>query len=198
MNNFLLSDHIYIWVLFILLVYLVYKKHFLYMLWSIYFNDFADMEYFETSSNAILDIEKIVKKYFRWTGVFYDFGSSRGSLLFPLSNLLPEYRFVGVENIAFQVRFCRFLQKFWIRRKNLHFIQEDFFTVDISWADILFLYVPRLLLSKLKKVLQAKMNKKQVLILYRISFKDWKPIEIIPTDFVNGVSQNNIYIYQNK
>lgn len=35
------------------------------MLWSIYFNDFADMEYFETSSNAILDIEKIVKKYFR-------------------------------------------------------------------------------------------------------------------------------------
>lgn len=42
------------------------------------------------------------------------------------------------------------------------------------------------------------MNKKQVLILYRISFKDWKPIEIIPTDFVNGVSQNNIYIYQNK
>jgi len=41
------------------------------------------------------------------------------------------------------------------------------------------------------------MSQKQILILYRISFKNWKPIEIIPTDFVNGISQNNIYIYQN-
>lgn len=62
---------------------------------------------------------------------------------------------------------------------------------------MLFLFVPRWLLPNLKKVLQAKMKKKQILILYRISFLDWKPIEIIPTDFLRGVSQNNIYIYQN-
>ncbi len=155
------------------------------------------MEYFETSSEAIFDIGKVIKKYFPKKSVFYDLGSSRGSLLFPLSKMVSECRFFGVENIAFQVRFCRFLQKFWFRRKNLHFIQEDFLTVDISRADMLFLYVPKILLPGLKKTLRSKMNKKQILILYRISFKDWEPIEIIPTDFVKGISQNNIYIYQN-
>jgi len=104
---------------------------------------------------------------------------------------------VGVENIPFQIKFCRFLQKFLFQRKNLHFIQDDFSTVNISGANMLFLFIPRWLLPDLKKVLQSKMNKKQILILYRISFKDWTPIEIIPTDFVNGISQNNIYIYQN-
>lgn len=188
--------YIYIWLIFILLIFVVYKN-FLYLLWSIYFNDFANMEYYETSSGAILEIANIIRRYFPWKSIFYDLGSSRGSVLFPLSKLVPGSHFVGVENIAFQVKFCRFLQKFWFRRKNLQFIQEDFFTVDISWTDMLFLYVPRILLPNLKKLLQTKMNNKQILILYRISFKDWTPIEIIPTDFVNGISQNNIYIYQN-
>jgi SAM-dependent methyltransferase len=155
------------------------------------------MEYVETSSNGITDISKIIRKYFPWKSVFYDLGSGRWSVLFPLSKLVPECCFFGVENIAFQIKFCRFLQRFWLKRENLNFIQEDFCTVNISSANMLFLYVPRILLPNLKKVLQAKMNKKQILILYRISFKDWTPIEIIPTDFVNGISQNNIYIYQN-
>ncbi len=196
MNTVLFSDPLFLWILGVLLVFVIYKN-FLYEIWFFYFNYIAGMEYVETSSEAILDIGKIIKRYFPWKSAFYDLGSSRGSLLFPLSKLVPESHFVGIENIAFQVRFCRFLQKFWFRRKNLQFIQEDFFTVDISWANILFLYVPRLLLPGLQKMLQSKMNKKQILILYRISFKDWTPIEIIPTDFVKGISQNNIYIYQN-
>jgi len=196
MDTVFFSDPIFLWILWVLFIFIVFKK-FLYKIWFLYFNFIARMEYVETSDMAIKDIEKIIGRYFPWKSVFYDLGSGRWSLLFPLSKLVPKCRFVGVENIPFQIKFCRFLQKFLFQRKNLHFIQDDFSITNISWANMLFLFVPRWLLPNLKKVLQAKMKKKQILILYRISFLDWKPIEIIPTDFLRGVSQNNIYIYQN-
>lgn len=172
-------------------------RYFLYGVWHLYFEAISSMEYRETSQAGMRDIWKIIGKYFPWKSVFYDLGSGRWSLLFPLSKLVPKCRFVGVENIAFQIRFCRFLQYFQSKKTNLRFIRSDFSTVNISRADMLFLYVPRFLLPGLKKILQAKMNKGQILILYRISFKNWKPVEIVPTDFVNGISRNNIYIYQN-
>lgn len=183
-------------VLFLCFVYVVFK-YFLYDVWYFYFNFILGMEYAETSSSGVRDIGKIIKRYFPSKSVFYDLGSGRWSLLFPLSKIVPECDFFGIEDIPFQIRFCRFIQYFRRNKTNLHFVQDNFSTMDISWANILFLYVPNIFLPNLKKILQAKMSQKQILILYRISFKNWKPIEIIPTDFVNGISQNNIYIYQN-
>jgi len=196
MENILFADPLFLGLLWVLFIYVV-CRNFLYHIWFFYFNYISGMEYVETSPAGVIDISKVITKYFPWKSVFYDLGSGRWSLLFPLSKLVPKCNFVGVENIPFQIKFCRFLQKFLFQRKNLHFIQDDFSTVNISGANMLFLFIPRWLLPDLKKVLQSKMNKKQILILYRISFKDWTPIEIIPTDFVNGISQNNIYIYQN-
>jgi len=196
MNIILFSDPIFLWILVVLSIILLYKN-FLYEIWFLYFNYLAGMEYYETSRGAIKDIVKIVQKYFPWTATFYDLGSSRWSLLFPLSKLLSTYQFIGIENIPFQVKFCRFLQKYFIKRKNLFFKQDDFFTTDISWADILFLYVPKVLLPRLQWILQKNMRGGQILILYRIHFEYWQPTEIIPTDFINGTSHNNIYIYQN-
>ncbi len=196
MENVLFTDPLFLGFLWVLFVYIV-GRNFLYDIWFFYFNYISGMEYVETSPAAILDIWKIIKKYFPWKSVFYDLGSGRGSLLFPLSKLANKCDFFWIENIPFQIRFCKFIQFFQPKRKNLHFLLDNFSTIDIAPANMLFLYIPRLLLPNLKKILQAKMDKKQILILYRISFKNWKPIEIIPTDFVNGISQNNIYIYQN-
>lgn len=183
-------------VLFLCFVYVVFK-YFLYDVWYFYFNFILGMEYAETSPSGVRDIGKIIKRYFPSKSVFYDLGSGRWSLLFPLSKIVPKCDFFGIENRVFQIRFCRFLQYFQSDKKNLHFVQENFSTTNLSKANILFLYVPKILLPGLKKILRAKMDKKQILILYSISFRDWKPIEIIPTDFVDGISRNNIYIYQN-
>lgn len=70
-------------------------------------------------------------------------------------------------------------------------------TTDISKADVIFIYVPRILLPQLKEKLQKELGKKAIVILYKISFVDWLPMETIDTDYTHGISRNKIFIYQN-
>ena len=59
-------------------------------------------------------------------------------------------------------------------------------TADISKVDVVFMYVPRVLLPQLQEKLQRELKNKGIVILYKISFLDWSPIETIDTDYVEG------------
>lgn len=67
---------------------------------------------------------------------------------------------------------------------------------DISKADIIFIYVPRILLPGLRKKIQKECKKDTRVILYRIRFDDWIPHEEILTDGIEGIGENKIYIYR--
>lgn len=67
---------------------------------------------------------------------------------------------------------------------------------NMSKADIIYIYVPRILLPGLRKKIQKECKKGTRIILYRITFDDWIPHEEIRTDGVAGISENTIFIYR--
>lgn len=101
-----------------------------------------------------------------------------------------------MENDYLKIAYAKFGNLFHKNSLRFSFLMQDFLTVDISKADIIFIYVPRFLLPELEKKLQKELGKRAIVITYRISFPHWKPTEILGTDTLHGVSQNSIFVYK--
>jgi hypothetical protein len=83
------------------------------------------------------------------------------------------------------------------RRQKPIFLRQDFMKTDIHEADIIFIYVPRVLLPEIKTKLQRELKENAIIIVYKISFLDWLPSGSIDVDDVEGIPQNKVFIYQN-
>lgn len=102
---------------------------------------------------------------------------------------------IGIEHDFIKMFYAKFWNQFYPFRR-VSFLKRDFFVTDIFKADIIFIYVPRVLLPKLEKKLQKELKKGAMVITYRISFPHWKSSVILETDTIDGVSRNSIFIYQ--
>ena len=155
-------------------------------------------EYFETSSAAIRDIWKYLSMHNLGESIFYDLGSSRGNVLLGLSYLCPKMKMIWIENDNFKIFCARFEKLFHYNSYwKITFRKADFFTADIYHAQVLFAYVPRILLKDLAEKFKRELKENTVIITYRIDFPDWKPLEVIETDIVDWISHNKIFIYKN-
>lgn len=153
-------------------------------------------EYFETSPSAIRDIGKYLIAQGLEKKTLYDFGSSRWNFMYALLKICPKLETVGIENDGLKIACAKFENLFHIHRYRISFLKTDFFAADISKADIIFIYVPRVLLPELEKKLQKELKKGAIVITYRISFSHWKPKVILETDIIDRASRNSIFIYE--
>ncbi|MBP6921274.1 hypothetical protein KBB89_01880 [Candidatus Gracilibacteria bacterium] len=162
---------------------------------GVWYNYGKNEEYAETSPEAVRYIGNYLVKYDLDRSVLYDFGSSQGSLIFSLLKICKNLKTVGIERDSFKNFGANLANKFHRYKHAPLFLKEDFMKTDISKADIIFIYVPRILLPKLSKKIQKEGKKNTKVILYRISFDNWKPTEIIQLDGYDKNPDNKISIY---
>lgn len=124
--------------------------------------------------------------------VFYELGSGDGRLV--MAAAAKGAIAYGVELDRFRVWYSRFWIKLLRLGKNAHIIHANIFDVDLSGADVVFLY----LLQETNEKLEAKLNRELKVgarvISAAFNFPGWKPITVDPEGPIYGP----LYIYEKK
>ncbi len=122
------------------------------------------------------------------TQTIMDLGSGYGTLLIPLARQFPNHRFIGYEwgFIAYfisRIRCARF--------KNITLYRRDFFTADISKANIIILILIPFLMKRMEQKCVAEASAQTTVYSNRFAFPTVKPTrKITLKDAVN-----HIYVY---
>lgn len=122
--------------------------------------------------------------------IVMDLGSGWGTLLLPLAQMFPEHKFIGIER-----GLLPFITSKWRARnlKNLFFYRKDFFTTDISDADIVFVFLLTSTMEKLTSKIKSEMKSGSTVIANRFPMKDE-----VPDKEVNlGSKYYTYYVYKN-
>ena len=119
-----------------------------------------------------------------------DLGSGWGTLLLPLAKRFPQHQFIGIE-----LGFLPFWISVWRARKlkNLSFLRQNFFTSNISKADIIFVFLLNSTMAKLSAKIQNEMKANSVVIANRFPIKDRKADKEVSL----GSKYYTYYIYKN-
>lgn len=122
--------------------------------------------------------------------IVMDLGSGWGTLLLPLAKRFPNHQFVGIE---------RGFLPFWIsvfrarKLDNLTFLRQDFFTTNISKADIIFVFLLNSTMAKLTAKIKTEMKTGSTIIANRFPMKDEKPFKEVSL----GSKYYTYYVYKN-
>lgn len=120
---------------------------------------------------------------------FYELGSGDGRVV--IAAALRGANVYGIEIDSLRAWYS----KVWIRLlrlNNAHIIQKNFFDVDLSNADIVFMYLLPKTNEKLEPKLAQELKPGTRVISIAFQFPDWKPIHIDPKGTIYGP----IYVYQ--
>ena len=124
---------------------------------------------------------------------FYDLGSSRGGFTLDLKEKCPQLQITGIDNSLLRIWISKL--RAWISNKKVLFIKEDIFKTNISKADLVYVYIPRILLPKLAIKLEEELPRGATVITNRINFTGWEPTEVILKNSENK-NEQDIFIYK--
>ncbi|KKW08670.1 MAG: hypothetical protein UY44_C0008G0035 [Candidatus Kaiserbacteria bacterium GW2011_GWA2_49_19] len=150
-------------------------------------------EDFATSENAIRKIGEIIVASNKQDGILYDLGSSRGNFVYSILKICPALRVIGIDNSRLRVWFARMVGIFHF--SNQIFKKADIFDIDVSKADVIYVYVPRDLLPALEKKLEEEIKHGALVITYRINFPTWSPHQMYSVDPRNPKDEK-VYFYR--
>jgi trans-aconitate methyltransferase len=132
-----------------------------------------------TSSKAVFGkVSKIISDRHLDSGKFYDLGSCRGGFALRLARRFPKLDILGIDNNRLRV-FCSKIRALFF--KNLKFVKQDIFAVNVSDADAVYLYLPQELMPALQTKLQKELKPGGVVISTSVHFANWQPSEIYIT-----------------
>jgi SAM-dependent methyltransferase len=123
--------------------------------------------------------------------IFYDLGCGNGKVVFYAAKNFP-IKAIGIE-LAFPLYLTCKLRQLFNYKKNLKFWNKDIFKVDLSPADVIYIFgTPKPIQQRLKQKLEKELKPGARIISYAFPFNEWQP-KIIdkPSD-----KDINIYLYQ--
>lgn len=154
---------------------------------------------FITTPNSILPyIHKAldIKK----ESVVYDLGCGDGKVLFYSANIIPEAKYIGIENGVFPLLLARFNK--WKNRnkkgaKSIEIIDKDFFEQDLSKATQVFMYLYPNILDDLLPKFDKELKKGTKVVSVSFQFTLKRPIAEINLERY-GYFQiaRKLYIYE--
>jgi len=161
--------------------------------WLWYLIDFILCEEdYVTSKNTTRKIVAFINENFK-KGTFYDLGSSRGDFVLDIANQCPQLQITGIDDSFLRVSISKLRAV--MNNKKVVFKNKDIFKTDISKAELIYIYIPRILLSKLSKKLEKELHAGATVITSRISFPGWIPSRTISKNPKNKKEQD-IFIYK--
>lgn len=121
---------------------------------------------------------------------FYDLGSGDGRIV--IAAALRGANAYGVEIDKLRVLYARLWIFFLQLRQQAIILEQDLFTVDLSGADIVCLFLLQETNEKLEKKLEKELKPGTRVISVAFSFPNWEPLLIDP----HGPKYGPIYVYQ--
>jgi hypothetical protein len=148
-------------------------------------------EDFVTNKYTLKKVAECINIYFPEKNIFYDLGSSRGGFCLELIEKCPQLQITGVDNSLIRILISKI--RAFIESKKIRFTQQNIFKTDVSKAEIIYIYIPRILLPELAIKLEKEMSKDSIVITSRIIFLNWKPNLVVPK---NIEGEEDIFIYK--
>ena len=127
---------------------------------------------------------------------FYDLGCARGALACRIKRKFPTIDVYAIDNNSARVFFAKiraFL--FW---QNIKFLRKDIFDVNLSNADIIYIYLWYDIIPLLEKKLQKELKQGAIVITNTSNFPTWKPAQKIVTYPKASKTPNfeTLFVYQ--
>ena len=120
--------------------------------------------------------------------VVADLGSGDGSFLYFLAKDYPHIQFIGYEINPILYRFSKNFQQL----PNLKFYRQDFFKIDLSQFDCLYLFLYPSILEKILPKIQKEAKKNCYIVTNSFDFKKLEPVKKI----ISSRPLSSVYIYQ--
>lgn len=119
----------------------------------------------------------------------YDLGCGDGAVLKYLKQAYPHIKMTGIEGA-----FLPLIRAKWKTRKSdILIVHNDFYTADISKADVVFCFLTKNLMARLERHLKRTLKKGAEVYSYAYSFPTWKPTREIPHP--SDPEKSSIFVY---
>lgn len=130
---------------------------------------------FATTALATRKVAEIIIANNKSEDVIYDFGSSRGYFIFRLLKKCPKLKAIGIDNS--RLRIWESKAGNFLFSRNVNFVQADFFTVDVSKADVVYVYLKPSIMPKAQDKLKKELKPGCLVIVNTQSFPSWPTTE---------------------
>jgi hypothetical protein len=167
----------------------------LFCLWY-FFDSLFCKEDIVTNKDTTKKIIKFLNINFPQENIFYDLGSSRGSFALDIIGKCPQLQIIGIDNSLLRILISK-LRAF-LQNKKIIFLKKDIFETDLSKANLIYVYIPLILLPRLAIKLERELSHGAVVITSvsnPINFTNWEPVEVISKNPKNK-NERDIFIYK--
>jgi hypothetical protein len=155
-----------------------------FVLTSIYYLAKTRVAYVKTPAN---NLEKILAEIKLPAGsLIYDLGCGDGSILFLAEKL--GYTAVGYELSLYPYLKCLIRKA--INRSQVKFYRKNFWQMDLSEANIIFIFLVKSVMAKTGEKLQRELKPGTLVASYGFELPSWKIFKVIST------SPSKTYIYK--
>ena len=118
----------------------------LYLLYIIGVYFFAKVPYISTSRESINEVLKNIN--IKSTDIVYELGCGKAQFLFEVDKKYHPNKLVGIEISPLHILYAKVKAKI-LKKSNMYFYCKDFFEIDISEADIIYLYLVPKIINKI-------------------------------------------------
>jgi len=108
--------------------------------------------------------------------IIYDLGSGDGRIV--IAAALVGAKAYGVEIDLLRCLYSRLWIKIFGLSKNAEIIKKSFYDVDLSKADVVFMFLLPETMEKLEEKLKRELKKGTKIVSYAFAFEDWKPVKV--------------------
>jgi Methyltransferase small domain len=127
----------------------------------------------------------------RFSGTIYELGSGWGTLAVPLAYHFPESKVIALESSPFPYYFSK-ARCFFYLPKNLHFQRINFFSTNLSDANLVVCYLYPGAMQLLKKKLENELRPGAIVVSNTFAIHGWYPEKIFE---INDLYKTKIYFY---
>ena len=130
--------------------------------------------------------------------VVYDLGCGEGRVLFYISRLVPNARYIGIENSTLPLILAR-LRSWWHRKTTkteIQIINQDFFKYDLLNATHIFTYLYPNVMDDLLPKFDKELKKGTKLVSVTFKFTTKQPISEIDLGRSKYKLARKIYVYE--
>ncbi|MDD5731426.1 MAG: methyltransferase domain-containing protein [Patescibacteria group bacterium] len=133
------------------------------------------IKYIDVSSSkkATQKVKEILEKLDLKKATFFDLGSGRGAFAIRIKKFFPDFQVYGFDRSPFKIYFSRARSSF-VRQKVI-FARKNIFDVDLSRADIVYIYTWPETMEKLKNKLEKELRQGAIIIVSTFPVPGWQP-----------------------
>ena len=111
---------------------------------------------FTTTKQAAKVVARILEKYGKHQSVVYDLGSGRGDFLLDLKKFSKNIKPIGIDSSRFRIFLSRI--KALVLQREVKFLKSDFKNLNISEAEVIYIYLKQPHVSALASKLQTELK----------------------------------------